>query len=259
MPAKVKLQPAAHAALEVVARQSMVSVDEHWAGLERVELDGDRAREARLVTFAPGEPAQASFDVLRTKVLRCLNVNNWTTVAITSPEPETGKSIVAANLAFSLANLQSCRVVLLDLNLRQPQISSILGLGMARATESFLQGRSSIKSTFVRYGENLAVSASSHGVTRSAELLQSQSARTAMIQLHDKLCPAVVIVDLPAVLGSDDVLAFLPNIDCTLLVVGAGTTTMAKIRCCEQELVGETNLLGIVLNKCRYGHDGGYY
>ncbi|RVD59177.1 chromosome partitioning protein [Mesorhizobium sp. M2D.F.Ca.ET.185.01.1.1] len=259
MPAKVKLQPAAHASLEVVAQQSIVSVEDQWAGLELVELDGDRAREARLVTFAPEEPAQASFDVLRTKVVRCLNVNNWTTVAITSPEPESGKSVVAANLAFSLANLQSCRVVLLDLNLRQPQISSILGLGMARPTESFLQGRSSIKSTFVRYGDNLAVSAGSHGITHSAELLQSQSARTAMIQLHDRLCPTVVIVDLPAVLGSDDVLAFLPNIDCTLLVAGAGTTTMAKIRCCEQEIAGETNLLGIVLNKCRYGRDGGYY
>ena len=85
MPTKVKLlQPAPHASLEVVGRQSVVLVDEHWAGLERVELDLDRARQARLVTFAPEEPAQASFDVLRTKVLRCLNLNNWTTVAITS-------------------------------------------------------------------------------------------------------------------------------------------------------------------------------
>ena len=259
MPAKVKLQPTPHASLEVVGRQSVVSVDEHWAGLERVELDLDRARSARLVTFAPGEPAQASFDVLRTKVLRCLDLNNWTTVAITSPEHESGKSVVAANLAFSLANLQSCRVVLLDLNLRQPQISSILGREMARPTESFLQGRASIKSTFVRYGQNLAVSASPHGINYSAELLQSQSARTAMMQVHDKLSPTVVVVDLPPVLGSDDVLAFLPNIDCTLLVAGAGMTTMAKIRSCEQELAGETNLLGIVLNKCRYGHDRGYY
>ncbi len=259
MPTKVKLQPAPHASLEVVARQPLVSVDEHWAGLERVELDLDQARRAQLVTFAPGESAQASFDVLRTKVLRCLNLNNWTTVAITSPERESGKSVVAANLAFSLANMRGCRVVLLDLNLRQPRISSILGLDMARPTESFLQGRASINSAFVRYGENLAVSATPHGINYSAELLQSQSARAAMMQIHDKLSPTAVVVDLPPVLGSDDVLAFLPNVDCTLLVVGAGMTTMARIRRCEQELAGETNLLGIVLNKCQYGYGRGYY
>ena len=80
-----------------------------------------------------------------------------------------------------------------------------------------------------------------------------------MMEIRNELQPDVILLDLPPVLGSDDVLALLPSIDCTLLVVGAGVTTIAQVRRCEQELAGETNLLGIVLNKCRHGETSGYY
>jgi MinD-like ATPase involved in chromosome partitioning or flagellar assembly len=165
------------------------------------------------------------------------------------------------NLAFSLANLSNYRVALVDLDFRRPQISTILGMGpdAARPTAAFLQGHRPIEAAFVRYGNNLAVSAGTSGVKFSAELLQSQAARAAMVQIRERLNPGIILVDMPPVLGSDDVLAFLPNVDCTLLVVGAGLTSIAQVRRCEKELANETNLLGMVLNKCRYGQSSGYY
>jgi Mrp family chromosome partitioning ATPase len=211
------------------------------------------------VTFARSDPAHASFDVLRTKVMRSLGLNSWRTVAITSPEPGCGKSVVAVNLAFSIANLRSRRVVLLDLDLRRPQVSAMLGATMSRPTANLLQGNCPIEKAFVRYGDNLAVSASRSAVNLSAELLQSESARVVLRDILDRLNPDVVLLDLPPVLGSDDVLAFLPNVDCTLLVVGAGLTTIAQLRRCEQELAGETALLGMVLNKCEHEQRQGYY
>lgn len=254
--AKLKLQPITLPATQGAAQPSL---DKHWAGLERAKLSQNRARRGRIVTFARSEPEHASFDVLRTKVLRSLRLNNWTTVAITSPEPGCGKSVVAVNLAFSMANLKDCRVVLLDLDFRRPRISAILGPEMARPTAAFLGGKSPIEGAFVRYGDNLAVSASRTGISFPAELLQSQSTRAAMIQLRESLSPGVVLLDLPPVLGSDDVLAFLPNVDCALIVVGAGLTSMAQVRLCEHELSSGTNVLGMVLNKCRHGQSSGYY
>jgi Mrp family chromosome partitioning ATPase len=255
---KLNLQPAPMPSTGG-AGPSTASADQLWGALGRAELDQSRARRSRIVAFARSEPAYASFGVLRTKVLKSLRLNNWTTVAITSPEPGCGKSVLAVNLAFSMAKLQNCRVALLDLDFRRPQISAILGPEMARPTADFLEGQSPIEGAFVRYGDNLAVSAGRHGIKFPAELLQSQSARAAMVEVRERLGADVVLLDLPPVLGSDDVLAFLPNVDCTLLVVGAGLTSIAQLRRCEQELASETNLLGMVLNKCRHGESHGYY
>lgn len=73
-----------------------------------------------------------------------------------------------------------------------------------------------------------------------------------MRSLKPKLAPDVVIFDLPPMLANDDVAAFLPNVDCAILVVAAEQTTRAEVDLCERELSQKTNLLGVVLNKCRY-------
>jgi hypothetical protein len=56
-------------------------------------------------------------------------------------------------------------------------------------------------------------------------------------------------------LATDDVIAFLPNIDAMLLVAAAGTTIMKDIDDCERELSERTNVMGVVLNKCDYVPD----
>ena len=63
-------------------------------------------------------------------------------------------------------------------------------------------------------------------------------------------------------LVADDVIAFLPNMDAVLLVASAGTTTIAEIDQCERTLAEQTNVMGVVLNKCRHmpeGHGYDYY
>jgi Mrp family chromosome partitioning ATPase len=59
-----------------------------------------------------------------------------------------------------------------------------------------------------------------------------------------------VIFDLPPMLSADDLLAFLPQVDCTLLVAAVGQSSVSDVRDCEQLLSG-ANLLGVVLNKTR--------
>lgn len=257
--AKLKLQPAAITVTGGTVEPSPTLSDGLWANLERAEIDERRARRGRIVTLTRRDPAHASFDILRTKVLRSLRFNNWTTVAITSPEPACGKSVVAANLAFSMANLQNCRVVLMDLDFRRPQLSAILGSEMSCPTAAFLEGKRTIEEAFVCYGDNLAVSAGRIGFDSPAELLQSRSAQAALMEVRQRLNPDVILLDLPPVLGGDDVLALLPSVDCTLLVIAAGLTTIAQVHRCEQELASETKLLGMVLNKCRHGESSGYY
>ena len=44
-----------------------------------------------------------------------------------------------------------------------------------------------------------------------------------------------------------------------LLIAAAEKTTIKEIDACERELSSQTNVMGVVLNKCRYmGEDYGY-
>jgi Mrp family chromosome partitioning ATPase len=226
--------------------------DSLWTRLRRFNLDSRRGAFKRIVTVDRTNNAHFAFDTLRTKILKIMRQNDWTCVAITSPTVGCGKTTVGVNLAFSFSHLKDCRTVLVDLDLRQPQVGRILGLESTHSMEQFLKGESSIEDTFVRYGDNLAIGANKRPISHAAELLQSPATTSIFHDLKSRLKPDVVIVDLPPMLVNDDVSAFLPNVDCVILVVAAEATSIAEIDLCESTLGKESNVLGVVLNKCEF-------
>ena len=69
----------------------------------------------------------------------------------------------------------------------------------------------------------------------------------------------ITVVDLPPVLASDDVIAFSPLVDALLLVVAEGKCRRDELREA-QELLRETEVLGVVLNRSREkSATSGYY
>lgn len=70
--------------------------------------------------------------------------------------------------------------------------------------------------------------------------------------MQQKMNPDVVLFDMPPMLSNDDVVAFLPNVDCVILIAASEQSTLAEVDICEQELSDRTNVLGVVLNKCRF-------
>ncbi|TWG96736.1 Mrp family chromosome partitioning ATPase [Mesorhizobium sp. J18] len=229
--------------------------DALWSRLPGRRADPVLAGRKRVVTVGRSDPSHTAFDILRTKVLQALRQNKWTSIAITSPTPGCGKTIVGLNLAFSLEHQKDCRTVLVDLDLRRPQVAKTLNMSGPRPLESFLRGEKRIERAFERYGDNLAIAANDRPVRFAAELLQSPETVGILKDMARRLRPDVVIFDLPPMLANDDVMAFVPNVDCAILVVAAEATTMNEADLCERELSQKTNVLGIVLNKCRYMPD----
>jgi Mrp family chromosome partitioning ATPase len=71
-----------------------------------------------------------------------------------------------------------------------------------------------------------------------------------------------MLFDMPPLLVNDDTIGFLRHVDCAMVVAAAEHTSVKEIDECERELASHTNVLGVVLNKCRftgrkYGYD--YY
>ncbi len=48
------------------------------------------------------------------------------------------------------------------------------------------------------------------------------------------------------------------RMDCVLIIAAAEATSIKDIDRCERELAGQTNVLGVVLNKCRYMENESY-
>ena len=111
-----------------------------------------------------------------------------------------------------------------------------------------------------RYGESLAIGTNATPVYGSSELLLNSATVQGVAALKAAFQPDVILYDMPPMLQSDDTMAFLPHVDCVLLVAAAEKSRLDEVDKCEQELAEQTNVLGVVLNKCRYtGADYGYY
>ncbi|QLL66291.1 CpsD/CapB family tyrosine-protein kinase (plasmid) [Sinorhizobium mexicanum] len=227
-----------------------------WDSLPALRIDPAILAQNRVVTINRSTAARTPFDMMRTKILQTLRQNNWTSVAITSPAPSCGKTFLALNLAFSLADQKDCRTLLVDVDLRRPQIGERLGVTGSPPFENFLNGKSDINEIFLRHDSNLAVGVNGQPVQFSAETLQSPETTRVLRELRQRMNPDVILYDMSSMLATDDVIAFLPNVDCVILVAAAERTTLAEVDSCEQYLSEKSNVLGVVLNNCR--HHRGY-
>jgi Mrp family chromosome partitioning ATPase len=224
-----------------------------------MDLRPGRLRRRRVLSFESGQEG-AEFDRLRTRMLQRMKPGGWRRVAVVSPSAQNGKSTVSANLALSLARQTHLRTMLIELDLRRPGMSPILGLPQGLDVTKVLSGEGTLPDHAVRLRENLIVAPALPMRTGSAEFLQDPDTAVALDELTEAYDPSVVLFDMPPMGAGDDVIGFLANVDCALIVAAAGVTTMKEIDLCEREVAERTEVLGLVLNKCRFeGKTEEYY
>jgi protein-tyrosine kinase len=224
----------------------------------RVRLDRTRLEEQRIVAFALHPPAQVQFDILRAKILRAMNQNNWRSLAITAPTGGCGKTMVAVNAALSLARQDGIRVALIDLDLQRPSVGPKLGIRASASLADYIEGSSRLGDCFVEVEANCFFGLNARPLPHSADLMQGGRVGSILPTVIDALTPTVVLFDLPPVLGASDAAAFLPSVDAYILVAAGGQTTAGDIDKAEQEIADRTQLLGVVLNKAEEVVDRAY-
>ena len=189
------------------------------------------------------------FDLLRTKVLQVMAEKGWRTLGVLSATHGEGKTTTAANLALSIAKLPNQTALLLDLDLRRPGILTTLGLEPNWGLDDWLAGACEFGNTlFSPAIDHLVVTGPKSPISRSAEALASNRMIRQLAELRDRYPDRFIIVDMPAVLASDDALTLMPKIDCFLMVVAAGQSTNQQVLEC-RKMVPRDRFLGSVLNK----------
>jgi protein-tyrosine kinase len=233
------------------------AVDQLWDDLPSFKPTQEALEENRIVTYKAGSAA-TSFDILRTKVLLQMRQNNWSRIAITSPTPRCGKTTTACNLAIGLSRHADIRTILFDLDLRRPAVGKYLGHRPQTGIRQLLQGKAPFSEQAVRFRSNMALCAARSPIVDPTSLLLSETASKVFDDIQVAYQPNVMLFDLPPFLVSDDTRAFLKNVDCALILVRAGETTVSQIDACEKEISEHTNVMGMVLNQCQYVTDDAY-
>lgn len=226
-----------------------------------MELDQAHLKAMRIVAEDVTDPRARGFEMLRTQVFRKMSEPRHQTLGITSPTSGCGKTVCALNLAFSIARLAERSVTLVDLDLRKPLMKSYLGLPAGPGIDGLLRGEAKIKeiAVFPGIGEGRLRILPTARPSRDAAVLMASSQMEELVrELRAQDPSGIILFDLPPVLVADDVISFLPQLDCVLLVVAAGQTTVSDITSAER-LLGDTDVLGIVLNKSEEGGEASYY
>lgn len=213
-----------------------------------VACDFARFGEHRIISNEQ-DPVLNAYRILRTRVLQKMEENNWRTLAIVSPSAGAGKSVTAINLAIAIGSKEGSRATLVDIDFYRPRIAPYLGLKDTPSILDYFEGSRSLRDVTVKPDlADVLVIANERVTRRGAEILTSPKADELIARTVNEYASRVVIFDMSPILGCDDTIAFLPKVDCALLVVASGQTRVPELKEARR-LLGQTNVVGTLLNK----------
>ena len=205
--------------------------------------------QSRLVALAEGNNlGKEKFMVLSSHLKHLQDGHQLKRVALTSSLQREGKSLVATNLAISLARSTKQKVLLLEGDLRQPVLSQVVGCGDHAGLSEWLQGPP--QSNFLFRWDGLSLWLLFAGIRRERPLELLQSAR--LPQLLGLLGQSFdwIVIDAPPLLPLADASIWVRLADGTLMVVRENQTPKKVLRHA-MEMLGQSSLLGLVLNDVR--------
>ena len=166
-------------------------------------------------------------------------------LAIVSAEPGDGRTMLAANLAHSLAR-QGREVVLVSSDLRRPDVEKLLGLGQGPGlAESLQDDPIPAIAMLVSINDHLLVLPAGMPSRHPGELLASKRLLETIQTLRQM---GIIILDTPPASHSADAITLSSVADATLFVAKSGATRMRSV----QEAAGglrrdRIRQLGVVL------------
>ncbi len=177
-------------------------------------------------------------------------------VLVTSAIPKEGKTVVAVNLALSLAR-SSPRVALVDADMRQPGVHRALGLGALPGLGEFLEGNLDLAVLVRRVDPfGLYLLPAGHASSNPFELLQGPRMR----ELMKQIAPAFdwIVFDSPPLISFADSHCLATLTDTVLLVVRPGLTPRETVQQGLAALEG-AYVAGVVLNASDDARQDRYY
>jgi protein-tyrosine kinase len=214
-----------------------------------------------LVALEKGSAAAEHYKILREQVHGLTSANGSYFLSVTSPVKRDGKSTVAVNLAVAMALESDEKVLLIDCDLRNPQLHNYFSLRRNPGITDFLTSGSN--ATIFSYVQQtslpgLQLLSAGTATSISSELLASDRMKNLFNEVRQQFPGHRVIIDTPPVLSTSDALVLARHVDGILMIVRAGKTPRDCVTEAMQVLKSD-KIVGFVLNGAELGIDSNYY
>jgi capsular exopolysaccharide synthesis family protein len=218
-----------------------------------LELDPATLRANRILDPASSLGRDAAgvsaFRMMRSRMLHKMRTAGWTTLAITSPGPGEGKTLVSINLALSMAREGASDVFLLDFDMRNPSVCRTLGIAPRAEIVDYFRGAAPVEELFSSIGnDGLAVAGGQISSNSASEYVASGRFEQLVDYIKSVAFNPVIVIDLPPILVSDEAVVLGPRVDAMALVVAEGRTSREGLTRTRQLLHGQS-FAGVILNR----------
>ena len=189
-----------------------------------------------------------SYKTARTNIAYSIIKKGCKKIAFTSANKSEGKTVTSVNIAIALAQQVNTRVLLIDCDLRRPQIHNVLSIEFAPGLTNYLNGECS-KEDIVRGTKINNLYAITYGAVppNPSELLSSGSMLEFIKELENEY--DYIIFDTPPVGVVIDSLPLVKQSDGVVLVIKHNSTTYPDLK----KVINTLNrnggkILGIIVN-----------
>jgi protein-tyrosine kinase len=184
------------------------------------------------------------------------------TIAVTSPAPGDGKTVTTLNLAGTLAQARESRVLIIDADLRRPNVANYLGLGNSRrlGLADALRDHRYELDDIVCHLTSFNLWMVPAGLPERAPYELLNSPRLEMLLRAARRDFDCVLIDTPPTVPLPDCRLLERWVDGFILVVAAHRTPRRMVVEALNQLEG-AKMLGVVFNADDRSHSGyyGYY
>ncbi len=201
-----------------------------------------------IVYHRPESLAAEHFKVLRGNILHPADGKKIKSVLITSALEQEGKTMVACNLAVSIAQSLDPYVLLIDADIRRPNVHNMLGLSKVKGLTDYLSSNNPLSSYLIKgIVEKMTILEAGSMVRNPAELLTSEKTKDLLEEVKQRYEDRFIIIDSPPVNLAAETLILAQEVDAIVLVVRYGVSDKNAI---EEALakIDREKVLGMVFN-----------
>ena len=209
----------------------------------------DKILYKNLVTLVNPQSYEAEqFKILRNNILFPVAGEVPRSILITSSLQGEGKSFVAANLAVSIAMNVNKHVLLIDCDLRKPDLNRIFGLGDVPGLSDYLEERRDLASLLQRTDvERLSLLPGGPIPINPSELMSSERMSEMLEEVKHRYNDRLIVIDSPPPLLAAETSYLARQVDGIVLVVQYGKTPREDVEDL-MDTVGSEKILGAVIN-----------
>jgi exopolysaccharide/PEP-CTERM locus tyrosine autokinase len=213
----------------------------------------DAVLDNKLVSFfQPGSIVAEQFRKLRTYLFKPDLQNQTKTILVTSAFSGEGKSLIAINLAISIAIELHSHALLVDCDLRNPTLSRWFGMQEAKGLSDYLLGGVELPDLLVKTQvDKLSLLCGGSSQDNPVELIGSQRMDALVGELKSRYNDRYIILDSSPVLATTEPNVLDKMVDGIILVVRAGETPRESVQQAVKLLKTE-KIIGVVLNDMQF-------